>query len=374
MKLAFYHPWLKSKGGVERLLFEYADRSVHDVDIITHHQEGTFSNYNTEPIELSDTSMPSGFIKKGAFTGYKILLSKLNLSDYDAFLVSESGIGCLVTLRNYINPTICYCHTPLRAAHHFYHDYSQSYDFLSRQIFKIAVHSYLMLERQAWNKFDSIICNSRNTLQTVESAGLARQKPKSVIYPGVDIKKFKNSSKGDYFLYPSRFKEYKRQELAINAFKEFKKEYGGEKRLILAGFPDDKEYLKEIQALADDDIEIKTDINDEELVDLYANSFAVLFTAKKEDWGIIPIEAMASGKPVIAVNEGGPTESIEDGKNGFLVDASAEKIAMSMSKLVKNEEQYEKMSEKAVQRSKEFSWSTFTKKMDREVEKSVNQH
>lgn len=373
MKIALYHPWIKSKGGAERLLFEYADRSEHDVDIITQFHKGSFEEYETEPIVLSEEDIPDGFVRKGISSGYRILLSDLDIDEYDAFVVSESGIGCLVTLRNYIEPTICYCHTPLRAAHGFYHDYLEEYGFLSRQVFRAAVHSYMMLEGKAWNKFDSVICNSKTTLKSVEEAGLGKKAPKSVIYPGADIEKFKKGNKQKYFLYPSRFKDYKRQEMAIKAFKEFQKQTDEKYRLILAGYPDDEEYLRQLDKPGNDGVEIRTDVSDDELVELYANCTAVLFTAKREDWGIVPVEAMASGKPVIAVDEGGPTESIEDGKNGFLVAAEPEVIASKMLKLIKDSKKYEKMSTNALRRSKEFTWETFTGKLDAEVEESVKQ-
>ncbi len=373
MKIALYHPWIKSKGGAERLLFEYADRSEHDVDIITQFHGGSFEEYGTEPIVLSESDIPRGFVRKGVSAGYRILLSDLDLEEYDALIVSESGIGCLVTLRNHIDPTICYCHTPLRAAHSFYHDYLDQYGFFSRQIFRTAVHSYMLLERQAWNRFDAVICNSQTTLDTVEEAGLGRNVPKSIIYPGADVEQFRNDGKGDYFLYPSRFKKYKRQELAIEAFKEYRERTDKHHRLILAGYPDAETYLDELRGRADDDIEIRTDVSDEEMRELYAESCAVLFTASREDWGIVPVEAMASGKPVIATDEGGPTESIQDGHNGFLVPANAGMIADRMTTLTDDEDIYERMSKKAEERAQEFTWDAFTTKLDAEVEQSVQQ-
>jgi glycosyltransferase involved in cell wall biosynthesis len=137
-------------------------------------------------------------------------------------------------------------------------------------------------------------------------------------------------------------------------------------KLVIAGCPDDKEYFEKIKNMAavDSDIEIIKALEDEQLIKLYQNCYAVLFTAKNEDWGIVPLEAMACGKPVIAVNEGGVKESIINNKTGFLVEAIPEKICEKMLLLTNNPHLTKKMGEMGIKHSVKFDWSFFTKKFE----------
>jgi len=368
MDIALYHPWIKSKGGVERLLLEYAKNSSHDVTIFTHYKTVEFEEYSTDIEVLSDVGVPEGFVQKGITVAKAILGTNLNLEQYDVFLVSEAGLGSLITLRNHEIPTACYCHTPLRAAHQFYSYYQSQYGTVKSLIFKSTVIAYRQMEKRAWRHFQRVMCNSKKICKIINEAGLAGDAPTAIIYPGVEIEAFEKGETGDYFIYPSRFKPYKRQELAIKSFKRFQEEHP-QYRLVLAGFPDDPEYLEALKEQAKGaNIEFMEDVTDKEMRKLYQDSFAVLFTAKDEDWGIVPIEGMAAGKPIISVNEGGPSESIKDGETGFLVRDSPEGIAEKMGDLVEDEEQYKEMSANASKRAQQFTWSSFAEQVDEQLE------
>ncbi|HVA83096.1 MAG TPA: glycosyltransferase, partial [Candidatus Aquilonibacter sp.] len=117
----------------------------------------------------------------------------------------------------------------------------------------------------------------------------------------------------------------------------------------------------------------KLHTSDAEVRKLYANSTAVLFAAINEDFGIVPIEAMASEKVLISVNEGGPRETVVNGKTGFLVE-SPEEMAEKMKFVVEHKALAEKMGKEARKRVEEkYTWPAFFKKFDRmakEVSKS----
>ncbi|MCJ7450362.1 MAG: glycosyltransferase [Candidatus Nanohaloarchaeota archaeon QJJ-9] len=369
LDILVYHPWIKGKGGIERVLLEYADKSKHNIDLVTHYKEESFEDYSIEIEALTDKDVPEGFLRKGLKAGYEISSTKLDLEGYDLLLVSEAGIGSLITLRNNSLPTAAYCHTVLRAAHGFKKHYLDKYSLAGSLAYILGSTGYRFLEKIAWRRFDRVVCNSFNTRDKIVEAGLDRM-PLKVVHPGADIGKFKEGEKGDYFFYPSRFKGYKRQELAVEAFEEFNQQ-DEDYRLVLAGFPDDEGYLRKVEKKArGTGVEVKEDISDEELVELYSNCLGVLFTAKDEDWGIVPIEAMASGKPVVAVNEGGPTESITHGETGFLTDSEPEKIASEMEKLL-DDNLYDKMSKNCKERAEKFTWESFAEKLDGEVEQLV---
>jgi glycosyltransferase involved in cell wall biosynthesis len=364
MKIAIYHPWLKSKGGAERVVLELAKRLKATVFTSYFDKKNTFEEFKKIPVKQINKIPPKGFLSRGFF-GISLLFKKIKeFKNYDLLIVSTSGIGELITIRNHNIPIVCYCHTPLRAAHEFYNDYKKSFGFFKRISFMIAVKFYRILEKKSWEHFNIIFCNSKNTKSRIEKAKLAAGKKIKVVYPGIDTKKFKPIWKyKKYFFAPGRFKPYKRFELAIEAFKLFKMKIKGYK-LIIAGYPDDKEYFEKIKntAMSIGDIKIVKSPTDRQLIKLYQNCYAVLFTAKDEDWGLVPLEAMACGKPVIAVNEGGVRESIIDGKTGFLVKTNPQIFSNKMIKMVKSKKHLI-MGKMARKYALNYDWSLFHKKI-----------
>lgn len=371
MKIAVYYPWIHTKGGSEKVLLEYLKRSKNETVVFTHYYNpGTtfqeFKNYKIKTIS-SEEQIKSG-LSRGLQFGLKIMNAKLDLSNFDALLVLTSGIGELITFNNHSLPTVCYCHTPLRTVHDFY-DYELDSHKNVFDKMKIAFFSgvYRMYEKRAWKYFNTVLCNSENTKNKIIRYGLFRKENIEVAYPGVDILKFKKGRPKKFFFYPSRYKPYKRQALAVAAFKIFARKKKGFK-FVLAGPVDDKAYFNKLKTLADKNVVFKEAVSDKEMIKFYSSCYAVLFTPKDEDWGIVPVEAMASGKPVIGVNEGGIRESILDNETGFLVNANPNEIAAKMVKLVEDKKLYGKMSVNAIKRSRLFTWDIMAEKIDKALE------
>jgi glycosyltransferase involved in cell wall biosynthesis len=113
---------------------------------------------------------------------------------------------------------------------------------------------------------------------------------------------------------------------------------GSELRLVIAGMVDAKSqpYVTELrrQASGREDIIFIESPSDEELILLYQRCLAVVFTALNEDWGLVPLEAMACGKPVIATDRGGPRESVAHGETGWLEQDDALHFSHRMAALV----------------------------------------
>jgi glycosyltransferase involved in cell wall biosynthesis len=179
----------------------------------------------------------------------------------------------------------------------------------------LLVKIYRIFEKIAWKRIDLPIFISEEGLKRAERQGLLKNKKARVIYPPVDLEKFLKlpSEKGDFFLYVSRFNPPKRQDLLIKAWIEFSKEYPNEK-LVLSGGLENKKYFELLKKLSKDakNIEIKEGLDNEEVLKLYKKSKAVLFIPFIEDFGIVPFEALAAGKPVIAVNRGGYVNLIKN--------------------------------------------------------------
>jgi glycosyltransferase involved in cell wall biosynthesis len=129
-----------------------------------------------------------------------------------------------------------------------------------------------------------------------------------VIYPGTDLNKFEVGKKReDYYLIVSRLSKYKKVDLAIKACNKLRK------KLVIIGEGSDKDYLKK---LAGPTVEFKGFLSDEKVREYYKNAKAFIFPAE-EDFGLTPIEAMASGTPVIAYKKGGLLETVKAGLSGM---------------------------------------------------------
>jgi len=373
VRVAIYHPWIHLQGGGERTLLELVKRGKYNYTIFTNYYkpELTFPEFKKlKIVNLTPNSSLKGVLRRGIAFAFKyILLSKIPLDDFDRFLVSTSGIGELIVYRNHEIPTYCYCHTPLRAAHDW--EYVKTYmlsgkGFIYKTIFKLYSKGYILLEKKAWSYFEKVFANSENTRKRL--IGLVPMEKVKIIHPGVDTKKFKYKSNEPFFFMPGRINKYKRQLLGIKAFKLFKEKIKGFK-LVIAGHvaPKDKEYYKLVKKYAEKvgDVEIKPNVSDRELVDLYARCYAVLFTAVNEDWGLVPLEANASGKLCISVAEGGPLESIKDGYNGFLVEASPKAFAHKMVEIAKLN--VEEFAENCLKEAKKYDWDNFVRTLESQL-------
>lgn len=323
VRIALFHPWIKSRGGAEKVILEILKDKNNEVDIYTwvYDKKNTFEEFEEFRINVIAPKIAEKisryYILRGLFFPIT-LFSKIPLKKYDVFLVSTSGLAELITLRNYKpGKTGAYVHTILRASHsgdmkwNLKHRYK---DPFSKFFYLIAIRIYLGLEKISWKKIDVAIFNSELSFQRTKKHDLINGKKTHIIHPPIDVEKFKKLKvkKGNYFLYISRFHPMKRQDILIKAWSEFTKKYP-EYRLILAGNIENKKYFKYMKKLAHHtkNIEIKTNVQDKESLKLFAGCLAGIFIPFIEDFGIVPFEILATGKPLIAVNRGGYVDLIK---------------------------------------------------------------
>lgn len=195
-------------------------------------------------------------------------------------------------------PHVCYCHTPARYAWDQKDTYLEGMGF-----FKKKIASYLLGRLKTWdqktsNRVDYFIANSRNTRSKIRSF---YGRDCRVIHPPVDLHRFQVSHRSeDYYLLLSAWVPYKRVDLAIRAFNQ------NGKRLLVAGRGPEYKRLKKI---AGKNIKFICDPDDRTAEQLYAGCRALIFPGS-EDFGIVPLEAQACGKPVIAYGRGGALETV----------------------------------------------------------------
>lgn len=379
MQLAVYHPWIHTRGGAERVVLEIARNSSHDVTIYTNKYVpgNTFEEFQDQDIRVIGNIPVVGEVLRGASFALGALLSRVS-PDHDALLVSTGGIGEIINFRNRKLPIIGFCHTPLRIANdeQIQERKMEEAGFLKNIFLRTAIKGYKLIEKPAWKLFDHVIFNSENSRERAMANRLIDRDKTSIVNPGVEIEGKGSEDYENYFFYPSRFADYKRQELAIESYRNFKERNPDtDYRLVIAGGvnQEKEDYYENIKNKADrvEGVEVRKNVSPGEWDELYRNCFSVLFCAVNEDWGIIPLEAGAYEKPVISVNEGGPRESVLHSETGFLVDADSGQFSERMEYLVENPEEAREMGERNRENAENYTWESFVEKIDRQVEETA---
>lgn len=203
-----------------------------------------------------------------------------------------------------------YCHTPPRFAYDLKADYLTRLPPPLRPLFNTFLSRYLAEYDASLRTMDRIIANSENVRDR-----LMRQFDLSaaVVHPPIETARFTWRGEGDYFVSLARLMPAKRVELIVHAFLAMPDE-----RLVVAsGGPE----LARLRALAGDapNIQFTGWCGEAELADLLGHARAAIYIPVDEDFGMSPVEAMAAGKPVIGVAEGGLLETIVDGETGILL-------------------------------------------------------
>lgn len=374
-KVAMYYPWVYLKSGVERVILEIAKRSRHEITIYTNHLDldQTFPEFKEmgNIRKLKHISVQRSFFRvlQGIFTlGSQII----DPAGYDVLVVHSEGIGDFLNFRNHSKTNLCICYTPVRPVYDPV--YRQTY--LSdhpRARLPLALFSFLYkwITRAAWKHYRRVFVISKEAESRIHAGRICGPEKLEILYPGVDTEAMRPGGASErFFLYAGRIKWTKNVGLAIEAFRDFRARSGGGDgwKLIIAGIVDSKsrKYFAELQALAagSQDIVFKLDPTTPELWDLYSRCSVLLYTPLNEDWGIVPIEAMAFGKPVLAVNSGGPKETILDGKTGFLLEPTPAAFAEKMLLLSRDPGMRLELGRQGVERAKAFTWTAFVKRLD----------
>jgi len=314
-RVALFHPWIKSKGGGEKVVLEILKSKKYDVDVYTwvYNPSKTFSEFKKYNINVIAPKFAERFSRYFLLRSIFLpisFFSKIPLEKYDLFLISTSGLAEIITFRNYKKGgTFAYVHTPLRAATKdiIKWNLNKRYkNIFSKAVYLLSTRIYNLLERRAWKNIDWAIFNSELSFKRAKDKKLVENA--DVIYPPVDVDKFKkiNIKEGNYFLCVSRFNNNKRQDLLLDVWKKFVKMYP-DKKLILAGGIENKRYYSRLKkkAAGIKNIEFIVSPSDKKIVNLYAGCLAGIFVPYQEDFGIVPFEFLAAGKPLIAVDKGG---------------------------------------------------------------------
>jgi len=376
MKVALYYPWLYLTSGAERTILEITGNGRHEWTIFTNRfePENTFPGFRDRDVRTLEQISVKRTVSAAGRGALKILRQRLPLESFGALVVVCEGFGDLVLFRNHSLPTICICLTPLRLA--FDHVYRErclaAHSRLKGMLIRFGSALFRVVDRMAWRHYACMFCISHETNRRAAAGGLAPDAAIDVVHPGLGFVPDAPSGEFEkFFLLPGRIMWAKNIELGIEAFRLFKKKNAEFRdfRLIIAGIVDRKSeaYLQKLRSMARAEglaIEFRIHPSDQELAELYRKCYATLFTAFNEDWGMVPLESMAFGKPSICVNRGGPKESVIDNNDGFLVEPEQQAFAQKMSLLAKDPERCRKMGLAGHQNARRFSWPNFKKHID----------
>jgi glycosyltransferase involved in cell wall biosynthesis len=372
MRVAIYYPWIYLKGGIERTILELKKRSRHEWTIFTSYYDRRETYPELEQMNIRRLRRVS--VKRTYLSvirsAVRILRTRIEAEPFDAVVICCDGIGSLLSFRNAVKPLICLCFTPLRAV------YDEEYRARHLSRYRAVMPFVLLLEafykaidRMAWKRYRHVFCISRTVKERVLRGRLCSAHLIEIASPGIDKCKISFSPRREaYFLLPGRITWTKNVELGIRAFLQFKLRADDDFRLVIAGMVDDKSrgYYRYLSRLVEGrkDVVFVRGPTDDQMAELYKNCYAVLFPSFNEDFGLVPIEAMSHGKPVVAVNSGGPAEVLVHGETGWLVDGNANKFSKAMEDLVKNPSLTRNMGENAIKRCALFTWDNFVEKID----------
>lgn len=358
MNIALVHEWITNNAGSEKVLAVLAD-IFPDAPIYT-------SVYDAEKVrEFSKYDIRTSFLQKLPLLKKKrellipltpIAFEQFDFSKYD-LVISSSTMAAKGVITKPETIHISYCHTPPRYLWDPNVDpraKAGSFRGLRAKV----MHDMRIWDRVAADRVDHFFANSKYISNRIQKF---YRRDSVVIYPPVDIERFTiNSSikRSDDYLYVGRLVNYKKCDLVIQTFNK-----NGLKLRIVGSGPDEARLIR----MANDNITFLGKRSESDLVKEYQSAKAFIFPAE-EDFGIVPIEAMACGTPVIAFAKGGVTETVVDNKTGVFFD---EQTTKSLESAIQKLDTLSLDQEKIRQQALNFSTEKFKEKFKKEVEKII---
>jgi glycosyltransferase involved in cell wall biosynthesis len=321
MRAAIVHYWLLNRRGGEKVL-DGLCRLLPDADVFTLFCDPKALSPIVERHRIT-TSFLNGLRRwhRSLLPLMPMALENFDLRGYDLVVSSESGPAKgVITSSGTVH--LCYCHTPMRYLWDLYPAYRNEWTRSGlKRAMMTPVSNYLRLwDYGSAARVDRFIANSRNVQRRIWKT---YRRESEVVHPPVDVESFYWRPSEDYFLAVGELVAYKR----IDSIVRWAARTG--RRLRVAGTG--PEYGR-LRALAGPTVEFLGRVSDEELRELYARCRAFLLPGE-EDFGITPVEALASGKPVIALGRGGAVETVPQFGGVFYEEPVFEQIEAAVRAL-----------------------------------------
>ncbi len=333
MRIALIHDYLVQYGGAERVLECFAELFPHaPIYTLVYDKDAMHGVFENRKIHTS-------FLQKFPFAKKRhrlfpmlmpMAIEQFDFSQYDVVLSDSSSFAKgIITKPGTLH--ICYMHTPMRYAWDDCQKYTQDFyfpEFIKRFV-PFAMNYLRVWDKVSADRVDCLIANSQFVANRIRKY---YKKDSTVIHPPVALEKFQPRNnfaaekKEDYYLMVGRLIAYKRNDIAIKAFNELKLPLK-----IIGRGPE----LNRLKKIAGPTIEFLGRVDDNKLAEYYSNCKAFIFP-QEEDFGIVAIEALASGRPLIAYRGGDIPEHMEEGKMGVLFDKQTPKDVVAAVKKIEN--------------------------------------
>ncbi len=327
MRIAFVHDYLVQHGGAERvlecLLEIYPYAPIYTIVYNKEAMHGAFEDKRIYTSYLQKLPFAQNWHRVFPLL-MPLAIEQFDFSDYDV-VVSDSSSYAKGIITRPETLHICYMHTPMRYAWDDCQKYTRDFYFphLIKRIIPFAMNYIRLWDKASADRVDLFIANSNFVARRIKKY---YQKDATVIYPPVDTHNFSPIAGAEikpYFLMVGRLIAYKRHDIAIKAFNEL-----GLTLKIIGRGPE----LKRLKKIAGPKVEFLGRVDDGELKKYYGQCQGVIFP-QEEDFGIVAVEALACGKPLIAFRGGDIPEHLEDQTMGvFFEQQTSEAIVEAVKK------------------------------------------
>jgi len=360
MRVALVHDYLNQYGGAERVLEAFCEIWPEaPIFTLIYDERRTGGAFKDRRIRTS-------FLQRFPFIRahhrpflmlMPLAIEQFDLSKYD-LVISDSASFAKGVITRPKTLHVCYCHTPTRYVWDDSHKYIEEFNypgFVKKIIPPFLNYLRLWDEAASWRP-DQYLANSNFVASRIQKY---YQRRAQVIYPPVKTELFCIGQPRDYFLMVARFLPYKKIDLAIRAFNQL----GWPLKIIGEG-PD----RRRLQKMAGPGIEFLGLISDTKLRDYYAACRAFVFP-QEEDFGITLVEAMSSGRPVVAYREGGALEIVRENVTGiFFEEQTVDSLISALEKFRPQDFNPELIREHA----KQFDKEIFKRKISEFITKCQN--
>jgi glycosyltransferase involved in cell wall biosynthesis len=315
LKVAIVCDWLTGIGGAERVVLElhklYPDAPIYT----SQYDKNAISWFDDADVRVSGLRHVPAKLKKFLPLFRAWTFRRLDLTEYD-LVISSSGAEAKGVKTRADATHICYCHSPT----HYYWirpdeylkrpGFPRGFNWLARIGLKLLMETLKRWDLQAAKSPDYMIANSTHTQAMIKKY---YKRYSTVIFPPVELDRFKLPARAPLrhgFVVAGRQTPYKRIDLAIEACNELKIPL-----IVIGDGPENKRLRK----LADRNTTFLTSVGDHEMANHFQSALGYIFPGV-DDFGIVAVEAMAAGTPVIAYRKGGALDYVIDGKTGLFFD------------------------------------------------------
>lgn len=372
-KIALVHDYLKEYGGAEKVLETLSDIFPQAPIYTAIYHPASLGPHRKRLEKKWAGRIHQSFFRFLPFASHLIsplrFLSPLafRLLDFHSFnLIISSATGAYFP--NALNKgnakLICYCHTPPRYLYGLPTARNLSKQPVISTLTSLINHLFRLFDFNFAQNVDQFIANSGTTAARIRKF---YRKQAIVINPPVSFSQKpapQRPSARSYYLAGGRLARAKRYDLAIQACNQLKlplKIFGRD----FAG------HQAQLKSLAGPTIEFLGEITNNQKFRLMSQAKAFIFCSDQEDFGIVPVEAMARGTPVIGYNSGGTAETVIDGKTGVLFNkltvSSLVSAIRKFQKISRSQIAFQSLSRACRTRARQFSSSVFTVKIKKLV-------